>query len=259
MDLGNKNVIHSTFGLGVIKKQDDKYITVEFNDQTKVFIFPDAFRSFLKAEDPQVQKEIEQLLKTSSRSAPSAPLELSNPSSPLMSTIPSEKVFPMAGVKRNIYFVFQNKTFEVEYRGGYIWAPIGSSHHWERLKMVRKGDVMIHSCGGVVQAFSVAKGRFIPCIQPEAMIGQGWWPKDGRKVECLYTYVQNPIKLSKYKKEIIKYGGGQYQPFNVNGTGNQGYLFEINRPLAKLFIRESVMQNPTLKQLDYISEVLEED
>ena len=50
----------------------------------------------------------------------------------------------------NYFFVFQNKTFDEEYRGGYLWAPQhGNSgrkvSHWEKMKEVRRGDIIIHS------------------------------------------------------------------------------------------------------------------
>lgn len=37
-----------------------------------------------------------------------------------------------------------------------------------------------------------------------------------------------------------------------------GYLFEINRELAKIFVEASVKQNPYLASIDYIRELLME-
>ncbi len=43
----------------------------------------------------------------------------------------------------NYYFVFQNKSFEHEHKGGYLWAPKSTESgrrvpHWESMKDVKK-------------------------------------------------------------------------------------------------------------------------
>lgn len=50
----------------------------------------------------------------------------------------------------NYFFVFQNKTYYEEYRGGYLWAPQRGNtgrkeSHWKKMKEVRRGDIIIHS------------------------------------------------------------------------------------------------------------------
>ena len=51
-------VIHKVFGEGVILSYNDKYITVQFDTGKKPFIYPDAFKSFLKAKDPDFQEKL---------------------------------------------------------------------------------------------------------------------------------------------------------------------------------------------------------
>jgi hypothetical protein len=50
----------------------------------------------------------------------------------------------------------------------------------------------------------------------------------------------------------------KYAPFDKNGNGNMGYLFEINRDLAKLFVKESVKANKGLHSISFIEELLGE-
>lgn len=62
----------------------------------------------------------------------------------------------------NYFFVFQNKSYYEEYRGGYLWAPqYGNSgkrvSHWEKMKSVKRGDVIIHSYQKQIMAISIAK------------------------------------------------------------------------------------------------------
>jgi len=55
LDLINKKVKHKKFGIGAVKSFDMQYIIVEFQHQTMKFQYPDAFKSFLTAEDQGVQ------------------------------------------------------------------------------------------------------------------------------------------------------------------------------------------------------------
>ncbi len=59
MNLKNQKVIHKTFGNGIIVEQNADYITIQFQDLQKKFVFPDVFASFLKCEDIALQSEFE--------------------------------------------------------------------------------------------------------------------------------------------------------------------------------------------------------
>ena len=179
---------------------------------------------------------------------------------------PVIKPGPCGPVKRMIYWVFQGKTFDEEYKGGYIWAPkfnkryknIGAPHHWSRLTEVKKGDIILHGCKGQIMAISVAKDECFDCKQPKELEREGLWDTDGRMVKCEYNFIRNPINVYDYKDEIIKRCNQEYGPFNKYGEGNMGYLFEIDRDLAKLFIEETVESNKDLRLLDFIKELLVE-
>lgn len=58
MNLENLEVIHKTFGHGVIESTQGKYITVKFNDCTKTFVYPDSFEKFLTLADGSVSEQI---------------------------------------------------------------------------------------------------------------------------------------------------------------------------------------------------------
>lgn len=61
MDLRNKVIIHEVFGTGKIISNKDGYLTIQFKDKKKNFVFPDAFESFLRFKN---RKDIELLLPT---------------------------------------------------------------------------------------------------------------------------------------------------------------------------------------------------
>src|SRR5690625_5018557 len=62
---------------------------------------------------------------------------------------------------RKYFFVFQNKSFDQEFAGGYLWSPQFNKNghrtsHYEQMKNVRKGDLIIHSFNKKISAISIA-------------------------------------------------------------------------------------------------------
>lgn len=276
-------VKHLVFGIGTITEYSNNYIIVEFPSKTCKFVYPDAFEKFIKAEDESLQssivnaiqaekaakekKRIEEELarkaeaerKVEQEAAQRAQIAKKYSYSPK----PVVRSQRMEG-KRMIFFVFQGNTFDREYRGGYLWAPKENKtttppHHWTRLLDVRKGDIILHGCNGYVQAISVAKDSCYVCQQPKELAVEDLWDLQGRKVDCDYTYIKNPIKTSDYVSDIVRLSRVKYSPFDKYGSGNMGYLFEINRELAKIFVRETIKRNPYLASVDYISTFIEEN
>jgi hypothetical protein len=161
------------------------------------------------------------------------------------------------------FFVFQNSTFDREHQGGYLWAPVtnktgDSFHHWDRLLDVRPGDIILHGYNGYVQAVSVARAACYDCVQPKELRTEDSWDLEGRRVDSDYIMLQHPIKTSDHIDNIIRLCNTKYASFNKYGTGNQGYLFEINREMSKIFLGAAVAANPYLKGSQAIVDLLSE-
>lgn len=58
MDLVGKEVIHKAFGEGKIIEDIENYLIIEFEVGNKEFVFPDAFKTFLKFKDDEDTKEL---------------------------------------------------------------------------------------------------------------------------------------------------------------------------------------------------------
>lgn len=60
MNLINENVKHTRFGSGAIVDIEEGRVVVKFaeEEEKKSFIFPDAFESYLKLENAQIQKDV---------------------------------------------------------------------------------------------------------------------------------------------------------------------------------------------------------
>ena len=58
MCLENLEVMHKSFGAGVVSSRNGKYFTVRFSSCEKTFVYPDIFEKFLTLADGSVSDEI---------------------------------------------------------------------------------------------------------------------------------------------------------------------------------------------------------
>ena len=157
-----------------------------------------------------------------------------------------------------VYFVFQGAEYDNEVRGGYLWAAkrtesgAPAPHHWQRLTKLRTGDIVLHGILQGVIAVSVVTRESYDWKRP----GQD---RIGWRVDCQGCLLKNFLFTMDYREQIIEYCSPlQYQPFNKNGKGNQGYLFEISRRLAMVLLRDIVAKNPDiLTRLEGFQQALE--
>ena len=62
VNLIDKRISHKVFGEGQIVDQDETIITVEFNDDTKKFVYPDAFGKFITLNDRNTAEHLREIL-----------------------------------------------------------------------------------------------------------------------------------------------------------------------------------------------------
>lgn len=62
MNLINKQVTHKSFGDGNIVDQDDSFITIDFENESKKFIYPDAFGKFLTLKDREAADSLKKVI-----------------------------------------------------------------------------------------------------------------------------------------------------------------------------------------------------
>ena len=144
---------------------------------------------------------------------------------------------------RRYFFVFQNKSYNEEYKGGYLWAPQHGDNgrrvsHWEQMKEVRKGDLIIHSYLKRIVAVSIAKSDVYEANRPIELPDQ--WNNKGWKVDTEYFTITNPIVTSEHMDKLMELQPDINAPFNRIGRGNTGYLFAANKKMAEYIINESV-------------------
>lgn len=161
---------------------------------------------------------------------------------------------------RKIYYCFQGKQFEHEFSGGYIFAGDNGIHHWARLKELKTGDIIFHGTAQGVLAISVVKGDCFKAKRPKEHLLANDLPfQVGLMVKTEYDLLSRAICTIEYIDEIISLQGnirGKGYPFNKKGKGNQGYLFNLHKSLAKFFMQEIIKRNPTMVEKDYVKALL---
>lgn len=276
MNLIGKKVKHRVLGEGIITAVSENTIEINFKSGIRKLQYPQTFEKFMVAQNKDVQQGILDKIKEDKAVVEAKKKEKIIEERKKEEALKEIKNTTVKGIKRVApikrrdgnakvtFLVFQGDTFAKEAAGGYIWAPCfnragQSMHHWDRLMEVRPGDVILHSSDGEICAISMAKDKCYDCIQPKELRVDDLWEYEGRRVDCEYILIKNPIKLSSYRKQILEKPIAKYSPFNRNGKGNQGYLFDLNHDLARLFINESVKINKELLSINFIKEFVEEE
>lgn len=145
----------------------------------------------------------------------------------------------------NIFMVFQGKEYLRELKNGYISAPYedaggNSPSHWTMLENVKPGDVIFHGLSQCISAISIATSN---CFTSKIQNGI----TEVRQVNCSPVNINKTIATSEFVDEILETCSKlKYQPFDKNGNGRQGYLFDLNDSLAGIFARALAKKNPEL-------------
>lgn len=156
----------------------------------------------------------------------------------------------------NYFFVFQNKTFEEEKNGGYLWAPKGICSHWRNMKNIKKGDIVFHSYHKEIMAISITITDCYEAIKPTELQAEKLWDSDGWKADCQYYIIPNPIVTSDYIDTILRLQPNKYAPFNRIGRGNTGYLFNLNKETAIFLLKKIFLHNKTMEGIDALNNIL---
>lgn len=253
MNLIGIEIKHRKFGIGKVIGLNANQISIEFNNKVCKFVYPDAFGTHIAALDTGLQSII---VATIPNQTP-PPKPIPNP------IIPSNPIVNTQPGLPNIFFVFQGSSFDIESKYKYLWAPktnkIGSRiHHWDRLQNVKAGDIILHASNGYIMAISTAKDHCYDFEQPSTSQAAEMWQRSGRRIDCDYIMINRPIRTIDFKDDIIKFNQIRYSPFNKKGAGNMGYFFDINRELAKIFMRSLAKSNKYILENKVITDFINE-
>jgi hypothetical protein len=131
---------------------------------------------------------------------------------------------------QRVWWVNQGATYNAERDGEFMWAPLESAagqqlFHWESMKDVRVGDVVLHYANTQIRAVGEVLEEAKEATRPESLGAKGGaWSEEGRLVGVRYHELAEPISLDKIPPDWrIEHGA----PFTRHGSVHQGYLFSL--------------------------------
>lgn len=136
------------------------------------------------------------------------------------------------------WWVNQNKTFEQELRGGYLWSPKTKANgarnpFYEYMREVASGDLVLSFQGAHIRAIGVAQSFAYECPKPAEFGSTGSnWSRVGWKVEVHYVRLTHQIRPADHLAALTPHMPARHAPLQADGRGLQSvYLTELPAPL----------------------------
>lgn len=166
----------------------------------------------------------------------------------------------MEVINLNYFFVFQNKSYHEEYKGGYLWAPKCGKDgkrvsHWEKMKSVKRGDIIIHSYQKRIMDISIAKKDVYTANRPTELSDE--WQQEGWRVDAEYIPFSEQIITSDIMDKLLELQPKKDAPFNKLGRGNTGYLFEANKAMYEYIISQTALVQKNSKDKQRVTALLD--
>ena len=157
------------------------------------------------------------------------------------------------------FYVYQNKTFDAEFHGGFLWSPqftSGWRTHpgYECMKEVRAGDVIFHSVQSAIVAISRAKTDCYSATAPNSAFDE--WDKNGWRVDAQYLLLPIPWIVREGDKRAMYRIQPVNGPFLPNGRGKQQYLCNVNVPVFEYLIDKILKAQRSEKAREQIRDFL---
>ncbi|WP_435308555.1 HNH endonuclease [Sebaldella termitidis] len=128
------------------------------------------------------------------------------------------------------FIVFQEKKGEK-----HLWAPTQNTKSFfhKNILDVRKEDIIFISHGAKIVAYSKAITNPYENYNENTI-----WDPNGHRVDIEVINLEYSFKMKNYKETVLEYKSKveKYFPYNVDGNGNQGYLFKITEDFANYII-----------------------
>tara|TARA_Y100000389_G_C17462240_1_gene522708 strand:- start:2805 stop:3989 length:1185 start_codon:yes stop_codon:yes gene_type:complete len=151
-------------------------------------------------------------------------------------------VWGLRDYRNKFYWVSQNRTFNVERRDGYLWAPYLNKNkkelfHWNSIKNLRKDDVVFSHFRGTIPCISIVQNSVEENFsRPKEFSTSLPWMDKGRKIDTKYIDIE-PIKITKKLiLELNKYKTDKNWIYNRNLKHNEIYLLPIPLQAAKILL-----------------------
>jgi putative restriction endonuclease len=132
------------------------------------------------------------------------------------------------------WWVNQNRTYQHEVAGGYLWSPKRKSNgavnpFYESMRELTPGDVVLSFADARIAAIGIARSHCYECPKPPEFGSAGMnWNDIGWKVEVKFTELANRIRPADHIDLLRPRLPKKYSPLLSDGRGSQSvYLAEI--------------------------------
>ncbi|MFI5893040.1 McrB family protein [Actinoplanes sp. NPDC051513] len=143
----------------------------------------------------------------------------------------------MNGQQPSVWWVNQGSTYGKARNSGVIWAPKlnkagRTERHWETMRDVSGGDIILHYSNGSLRAIGTAEGPASDAANP---FESDEWEQDGRLVQVHYEDLGSPVPLASIPAAVRIPASG---PFTSVGSVQQGYLYKVGEALLNVLVRD---------------------
>lgn len=164
---------------------------------------------------------------------------------------------PKAPIRRNYFYVYQNKTYHEERLGGFLWSPKYTSGNrknagYETMKDVSAGDVIFHSYQGNIVAISIAKSSCYSFARPGASFSE--WDKDGWRIDTEYFILSRPFLVSPHIPHLYNIQP-ENGPYTAAHRGKQRYLCTVSLDMFE-YLMESIYKSLSPMESDRLASFL---
>lgn len=155
------------------------------------------------------------------------------------------------------FWVNQGQTYQVEFDGGYLWAPKRNSkghklYHWDTMSQLNEGDIVFSYVNRkIVAVLSVVKPAY-DRIKPPELFQE--WGENGYMADVIYTPLTKKLNIPDHWEELRPLLAEKYAPLNRLGDGNEGYLYNISTRMGRYMmdridISENIIQDKLAKRI----------
>lgn len=140
------------------------------------------------------------------------------------------------------WWVSQNKTFNHEVGGGYLWSPQLNNKGarvaaYDFMTEIEQGDIVFSFAGTYIRAIGIATGSAYESAKPEVFGKSGVvWSDIGWRVPIEFVRLDAPIRPANHMHILEPLLPQKYSPVRPDGVGNQQYLFPVPDDMAQALL-----------------------
>ena len=159
------------------------------------------------------------------------------------------------------YWITQNKTYEQEADGGFLWAPLADLSGKRRrmhaiLGEMNPGDLILSFVRRHIVAIGYVLADPVRAPKPVDLDPDGRWQREGWLVHVRFTQLAQPLSVDPLVQRLLPQLPDRHSPLNRDGTGAQGYAYLLPPRAEALLLRELGLNTVDRAVEDHVDQVV---